>query len=158
MYWTDWNHQSVEKANRFTGIQQSVLVNVTHRAMDIHVVHPLRQPPCEIFFLLSFFVSYLIFSPSASNPCGVNNGGCSHLCLLSPHSQRNYTCACPEHFLLDTDHRTCYANCTASMFRCGPTDDRCISNLWKCDGEEDCKDGSDEPESCCKCDCPHRIL
>ena len=43
MYWTDWNHMAVEKANRFTGADRSVLVNVTHRPMTIRVVHPLRQ-------------------------------------------------------------------------------------------------------------------
>ena len=43
MYWTDWNHQSIERANRFTGEHRSTLMNITHRPMDIHVVHPLRQ-------------------------------------------------------------------------------------------------------------------
>ena len=44
MYWTDWNHRSVEKANRFNGtLHHTVLTNVTHRAMDIQLVHPLRQ-------------------------------------------------------------------------------------------------------------------
>ena len=43
MYWTDWNHRSIEKANRFTGKDHSILVNLTHRPMDIHLVHPLRQ-------------------------------------------------------------------------------------------------------------------
>uniref|UniRef100_X1Z8P5 EGF-like domain-containing protein n=2 Tax=Capitella teleta TaxID=283909 RepID=X1Z8P5_CAPTE len=127
MYWTDWNHRSVEKANRFTGADRTVLANVTHRAMDIHLIHPLRQPP-------------------GVNPCGHNNGGCSHLCLLSVGG--SYTCACPEYFFLSLDHRTCVANCSASQYRCGATDDRCISLLWKCDGENDCKDGSDEPADC----------
>lgn len=29
---------------------------------------------------------------SGSNPCHLNNGGCSHLCLNRP---TNYTCGCP---------------------------------------------------------------
>lgn len=44
MYWTDWNHKSVEKANRFTGANHTVLQHVTHRPMDIHIYHPLQQP------------------------------------------------------------------------------------------------------------------
>ena len=48
------------------------------------------------------------------------------------------------------DNRTCIANCTSAQFRCGITDDRCIPNVWKCDGEKDCKDNSDEPKECRK--------
>lgn len=44
MYWTDWNHKSVEKANRFTGANHTVLQHVTHRPMDVHIYHPLQQP------------------------------------------------------------------------------------------------------------------
>jgi len=43
MYWSDWNHMAIEKANRFTGANRTVLVNVTHRPMTVRVVHPLRQ-------------------------------------------------------------------------------------------------------------------
>lgn len=43
MYWTDWARHSIERANRFTGEKRFVLLNVTHRPMDIHVIHPLRQ-------------------------------------------------------------------------------------------------------------------
>lgn len=44
-----------------------------HFPMDIHSIHPLRQP------------DYV-------NRCGSNKGGCSHLCLPN---RSGYTCACP---------------------------------------------------------------
>ena len=40
-----------------------------------------------------------------SNPCAVDNGGCSHLCLLS--SDSGYSCACPTGHLLNSDNLTC---------------------------------------------------
>jgi hypothetical protein len=43
MYWSDWNHKAVEKANRFTGADRQILKNLTHRPMDVQVYHPLRQ-------------------------------------------------------------------------------------------------------------------
>ncbi|XP_069108702.1 low-density lipoprotein receptor-related protein 2-like isoform X5 [Argopecten irradians] len=128
MYWTDWNHMSIEKANKFTGANHTWLKNTTHRPMDMHIYHPLRQK-------------------EGPNPCGTNNGGCSHLCLIAPGG-RDFSCKCPDNFLMAPDQQTCIANCTSGQFRCGISDDRCIPSLWKCDGEEDCKDGSDEPDDC----------
>ena len=87
---------------------------------------------------------------SGDNPCGSNNGGCSHLCLISPGGN-TFKCACPDYFLLSRDGRTCLANCSINQFRCGITDDRCIPLLWKCDGERDCRDGADEPSNCREC-------
>lgn len=130
IYWTDWSHRSIEKANKYTGANHIVMKNTTHRPMDIHILHPLKQKPHP-------------------NPCGMDNGGCSHLCLLAPASK--YRCVCPSNFFLNSDNRTCIANCSSSQFRCGITDDRCIPLVWKCDGEKDCKDGLDEV------DCPVHI-
>ena len=34
-----------------------------------------------------------------TNPCASNNGGCSHLCLLSATAADHYTCACPDNLV-----------------------------------------------------------
>lgn len=143
IYWTDWNLKAISKANKFTGKDLAVIRNTTHRPYDIHVYHPLRQLPYP-------------------NPCGADNGGCSHLCLLKPvpgvdpspdgygetQSPVTFTCACPNQFYLASDNKTCIANCTSGQHHCQGPDEKCIPWFWKCDGEPDCRDGSDEPSSC----------
>lgn len=42
------------------------------------------------------------------NPCSNNNGGCSHLCLLSVN--KTYKCECPHVMRLDADNKTCVPN------------------------------------------------
>uniref|UniRef100_A0A8C5MYQ0 LDL receptor related protein 4 n=1 Tax=Leptobrachium leishanense TaxID=445787 RepID=A0A8C5MYQ0_9ANUR len=76
LYWTDWHTKSINSANKFTGKNQEVIRSKLHFPMDIHTLHPQRQP-------------------AGTNRCGVNNGGCSHLCL--PNSD-TFTCACPTGF------------------------------------------------------------
>ena len=41
-----------------------------------------------------------------SNPC-VNNGGCSHFCLLSSVTTQGYSCSCPEGMVLDGSSLNC---------------------------------------------------
>ncbi|XP_017271351.1 low-density lipoprotein receptor-related protein 1 isoform X3 [Kryptolebias marmoratus] len=94
-----------------------------------------------------------------SNLCRVSNGGCSTLCLAIPGGRQ---CACAEDQILDpADNTSCKANpsyvpppkCQPGEFAC--KNSRCIQERWKCDGDNDCLDNSDEaPELCYQHTCP----
>lgn len=53
------------------------MISLQEIPSDIHVWDVRRQP-----------------QPKEPSPCQINNGNCSHLCLLAPSPQK-YTCACP---------------------------------------------------------------
>ena len=115
LYWSDWNLREVLRCDKWTAKNETVLQNTVQLPNDLRVVHPLRQPKME-------------------NPCGGNNGGCSHLCLIAAGG-KTFTCACPDQFILLSDNKTCEPNCTERQFACGGEGGKCISKLWYCDGE-----------------------
>ncbi|MEQ2235457.1 Low-density lipoprotein receptor- protein 5 [Ilyodon furcidens] len=87
LYWTDWQTRSIHACNKHSGDKTREILSGIYSPMDIQVLEPYRQP-------------YII------TPCSNNNGGCSHLCLLSP-VQPFYSCACPTGVQLKADGKTC---------------------------------------------------
>jgi len=91
VYWTDWETETIHKANKFNGNNPENVAVSLYSPMDVHVYHALRQP-------------------NGSNPCANNNGDCSHICLPAPYVKPGgpkYTCACPEKGKLNNDSLTC---------------------------------------------------
>lgn len=101
---------------------------------------------CYMYFLINYFFLFKVVhpfrQPPLPSPC--TNSSCSKLCLLKP--QGGYRCACPDNYHLANDGKTCLDNCTNSEFLCA--NNLCIPRVWRCDGDNDCGDGSDEPSSC----------
>lgn len=108
IYWTDWETKTIESCHKDKGNDCHTLLTTIHRPMDIRVFHSYRQ------------------RPTANNPC--KTADCETLCLLSPEPPY-YMCACPDHFYLNDDKRTCTANCSSSEFLCNTTK-KCIPFFW----------------------------
>jgi hypothetical protein len=125
-------------------------------------IHRYNHKVNEEYQISIDFFSLLIL---VSNPCGINNSGCSHLCLLTVN--QSYTCACPEHFSFvnDGNNQTCVSNCSCNQHRCDPPNEQFIScgqrNVIEVNFVlffkirkiffslvNDCENGSDEPSTC----------
>ncbi|XP_054720384.1 low-density lipoprotein receptor-related protein 1-like [Uloborus diversus] len=97
VYWTDWRTNSVLRANKWNGTDIRVVQRAITQPFDIVVYHPARQP-----------------RGNETNPCKEDNGGCSHLCLLSFNNTRS--CDCPHLMSLASDMKTCYKNEKVLLF------------------------------------------
>ncbi|XP_051275738.1 low-density lipoprotein receptor-related protein 6 isoform X2 [Dicentrarchus labrax] len=108
LFWTDWNTHSIHSCRKQTGAEQRIVHSDIFSPMDIHVFSSKRQ-------------NILV-----SSPCSVKNGGCSHLCLLSP-VKPFYQCACPTGVQLLEDGKTCRDGATQMLLLARRTDLRRIS-------------------------------
>ncbi|UYV67339.1 hypothetical protein LAZ67_5000291 [Cordylochernes scorpioides] len=44
VYWSDWESESIHRANKFTGSNHSIMVRSAFSPMDVHIIHPYKQP------------------------------------------------------------------------------------------------------------------
>lgn len=107
LFWTDWHTRSIHGCNKLTGINCTVVLDKLYVPMDIHAFMSSRQP-------------------KGRNMCGTNNGGCSHLCLMSPLSPF-FKCACPTGVSLLADNRRCAQDAEKMLFLARRHDIRKIS-------------------------------
>ncbi|XP_030743400.1 low-density lipoprotein receptor-related protein 5 [Echinops telfairi] len=94
LFWTDWQTRSIHSCNKKTGEKRREILNSLYSPMDIQVLSSERQPHYH-------------------TPCEEDNGGCSHLCLLSP-LEPFYTCACPTGVQLQDNGKACKAGVAVS--------------------------------------------
>ena len=66
-------------------------------------VLPENNPPTNPY--VNAIINFLL--AEGLNPCSSDNGGCSHLCLLSASTNSNMSCSCPIGYELSGDGLNC---------------------------------------------------
>ncbi|KAK0098602.1 hypothetical protein PV326_006350 [Microctonus aethiopoides] len=141
MYWDDWKQSMIFVADKDHGAGIATTLGMLTGLMDLKVfAHSIQ---------------------TGTNACA--NNTCTHICLGTPNN--SYVCLCPDgmemhhgkclcpNAVQPFENSTCprIANtCAANQFACKIG--ACISELWRCDGENDCGDNSDE-ENCKRSTC-----
>lgn len=133
MYWDDWKQSMIFVADKDHGVAITTALGQLAGLMDLKVFAHSVQ--------------------SGTNKCA--NSTCTHICLGAPNE--TYVCLCPDGMEMTDgkcmcpgnvkpfDNSTCprvASTCAANQFACD--NNVCIPEFWKCDGDNDCGDNSDE--------------
>ena len=151
VYWDDWNKKAIFFADKNSGKGLQTLRGNMTGAMDLKIFSSVQR--------------------SGNNSC--SGSPCSHICVpmpppanfrclcpdgmkSSPESGDENRCVCPDGVSEPSANGTCPqqgGTCTGEQFTCA-SNGLCVPKLWKCDGDDDCGDNSDEAE-CARESCRH---
>lgn len=136
LYWDDWKMNSVFSADKDHGIMIRTVAEDMLNLMDLKIyAHSIQE---------------------GTNAC-TGNDRCSHFCVGAP--KNTFKCLCPDGMHLSSNGNDClcpddnkpFANnsCAQSANTCAPGFFSCVNKLcvpmtYRCDGEDDCGDKSDE--------------
>jgi len=128
VYWTCKTTHTVNKVNKFTGLNKIEYQENFRNPLDIAIYHPIIQK-------------------QVNHPCQSSNGGCSHLCFVSRQTTQ-FKCGCPDTMQLYRDSKTCIPKiimrtACLSGYQCDITQ-RCIARTNLCNGVKNCAFGDDE--------------
>ncbi|GAB6018639.1 hypothetical protein CHUAL_000319 [Chamberlinius hualienensis] len=141
VYWNDWTRQAIFVAKKEDGSRMRMVRGDLANVMDLKIIGRTSQ--------------------QGTNLCASKAGpnACSHLCIGAPNNSR--TCLCPDGFRIQKqqDNEVCLCENGLEMFsngtckqinsRCSEghyscNNHLCIPSVWRCDGDNDCGDYSDE--------------
>uniref|UniRef100_A0A3Q2DHQ2 EGF-like domain-containing protein n=1 Tax=Cyprinodon variegatus TaxID=28743 RepID=A0A3Q2DHQ2_CYPVA len=106
VFFTDWSKMGVIRSNRFNGSNPTLLYRTANRPGHVDISHPVMQP-------------------LVMNPCGKNNGGCQHICILSHRTDNDglgFRCKCRYGYDLQADRQTCFIQQILTGYRVGSVD------------------------------------
>lgn len=126
LYWLERGYQQLRKFHFKSTNHESVKLSNSNQITDLVAIqYPMQAHSCA-------FAHH-----------------CSHICI---GNETHVLCACPQGLALQDDRRTCSAvpDCGRDFFTCGRdhtttgSNSDCIPAGWRCDGQMDCQDGTDE--------------
>ena len=134
LYWADRDQGVIVRVDKITGTQRQVVLSKVSRLSSLSSV------------------AWIDPSVLSQNPCS-SGQYCSHFCSFT--AAAGVTCGCPPGLSLGSDNVTCGhpPTCQPTEFTClsrgvGGAGPACIPSQWRCDGQSECADRSDE------LDCP----
>lgn len=120
MYWTDWDKETIFRANKFDGRDMEPINGLHMVRMDgmCSVCSRLTLPPrfcrsshpLQAQHPMTVHVYHPYRQPDGTNYCQAMNNRCSHLCLPAPQFHANspkISCACPAGLKLTADGLIC---------------------------------------------------